>query len=336
MQLAFISAIAFHHYCKSYLKEIYLKEFCNYKLFVETFGVFLCHLGILFTSYFPSHAVILGYIILIAIVRFNFLIFRRKKLYAIEYQPPEIPKTPLVSIVIIAYNEEKFIARLLESVRKQDYQKFEVIIVDDSSTDRTVEIAKGYQDLLPLRIVQKDIRGISRSRNYGASFASGEVILFLDGDVVIPHKFISDNLAAFIEQQLSIAGVDFTVFSKNKIDKLIIPLYRAWLKIVQYFNPRGIGFSLFVHRELHQKVLFDESVIMSEDFDYVKRAVKYGKFRILSNVLLGVSWRRFQNENRLLLILKYLFFEWYRQNIGEIRKKILPYEFGSLSKVPNK
>ena len=265
---------------------------------------------------------------LIVIIKFNMLIFKKKRLYDVFYQPPSIPDRPMVSIIIIAYNEEKYIGKLLDSIGAQGYEKYEIILVDDHSTDRTVEIANAHSSGMPIKIVQKDIRGASRSRNYGATFARGDILLFLDADAVLPQAFISRNLDTFRRKQLSIAGVDFIPITESKMDKWITTFYRFWLKTVQYFNPRGIGFCLFVCPQLHKKVLFDESVVVSEDFDYVKRATRYGKFRIIDTVPSSISWRRFQRENRFLLILKYLFFEWYRQNVGEIRKKLLPYEFG--------
>lgn len=328
LQSIFLLAIWLHLYCRSKVTQIYLREFCNYKIYVEITGIILNFLGMVFYLFFPSCAAIWGALALIFIIKFNILIFKKKRLYSVSYQPPDIPKTPLVSIVIIAYNEEEYIGGLLESIKAQGYPRYEIIVVDDHSADKTVGIAKNYAHSLPIKVVQKDIRGASRSRNYGATFAEGELILFLDADVVLPADFIAKNLETFHKQNLSIAGVDFIPLTENNIDKWITGFYRVWLKTVQYFNPRGIGFCLFVHRELHKKVLFDEGVVMSEDFDYVKRAAQYGKFRIINTVPLRVSWRRFHQENRFLLILKYLFFEWYRQNIGEIRKKILPYEFG--------
>jgi len=329
LQTLFLCAMIFHNYYRSKLKEVYLKEFCNYKLYIEIYAIMLLSIGMVFYAFLPAQKSLLGVLSLIFIIRLNILIFRKKKLYRLYYRPPRICELPFISIVIVAYNEEQYIGRLLESIKAQDYPKFEVIIVDDHSNDRTVEIARTFEAKFALKVVEKDIRGVSRSRNYGASNALGEIILFLDADVVLPTNFISNNIKTFREQRLSIAGVDFIPITENKIDKWITGFYRIWLKVVQYFNPRGIGFCLFAYKELHKKVLFDESIIMSEDFDYVKRAVQYGKFRFINTAPLSVSWRRFHKENRLLLILKYLFFEWYRQNIGEIRKKILPYEFGS-------
>jgi len=281
--------------------------------------------------FFSRFTLFVGVLVFLSIIGFNIKIFRKKNLYEVYYPAYSIPEKPQVSIVIIAYNEEQYIGKLLDSIKLQTYSNYEVILVDDHSADRTLEIAKGYKSYFSLKIVQKEICGASRSRNYGATFGQGEILLFLDADVILPDSFISDNLKTFIEQKLSIGGVDFISITENKIDIWIAGLYRIWLRTVQYFNPRGIGFCLFVLRELHKQVLFDEAIVMSEDFDYVKRASQHGKFRIIPTTPLKVSWRRFNKENRFLLILKYLFFEWYRQNIGEIRKNLLPYDFGNLS-----
>ena len=328
LQMAFLCAASFHAYYKTRLSQDYLKEFCNYKLYVEISSIIFCLWGLLILWLLPSLAAALGVFNLLFIIKSNHSIFFKKKLYRMNYAPCRISDSPLVSIVIIAYNEERYIGRLLESIKRQDYRKFEVIVVDDHSTDNTVGIAGDFARDLPLKVVQKEVRGISRSRNYGAGLAQGELILFLDADVHIGEDFIGKNLKTFRGKRLAAAGIDFIAETDFWADKIIAGFYRLWLRCVQYFNPRGIGIGLMVARELHRKVLFDETVIMSEDFDYVRRSAQLGKFRIIGSMPLRVSWRRFEKENRFLLILKYLYFEWYRQNIGEIRKKMLPYEFG--------
>jgi len=327
--MTFLCALPLHSYYKYKTKQTYLKEFCNYKLFIEICGILFSLLGMLLYYFFPNQLNILAVITIVAIVSLNISIFNKKRIYNVYYADSDIPQDPLVSIVIVAYNEELFIGKLLESIKTQQYKNFEVILVDDHSNDKTVQIAKSFEQYFPLRIVQKEVRGISRSRNYGADFAKGDIILFLDSDVILPPNFIGSNIKSFVNQKLSVAGIDFIAITDNKVDKFITSSYRIWLKTVQYFNPRGIGFCIFASKKLHDKILFDESIIMSEDFDYVRRATQEGKFRILADVPAEVSWRRFYKENRLLLILKYIVFEWYRQNIGEIRKKILPYEFGN-------
>jgi len=325
----FIGASCFHAYYKTRIQQVYLQEYCNYKITLELGGVLLGVFGSLFIFIFPGYPNIIGLITSVVIVKLNLNIIKRKSLYKINYEPVVIPEHPLVSIVIIAYNEEKYIGNLLECIKKQDYKNYEVIVVDDHSTDRTVQIVDSFKDSLPVRWVQKPVRGPSRSRNYGASLAKGEVILFLDSDVILESNFISANLSVFFNKGLAVAGVEFIPYESDSLDSVITYFYRIWLKTIQYSNPRGIGFCLFALRGLHEKVIFDETIVMSEDFDYIKRAAALGKFRIIDAVPVRVSWRRFHRENRFVLILKYLFFEWYRQNIGEIRKKMLSYEFGN-------
>ncbi len=216
VQVMFLCAMVFHSYYKSKLTQVYLKEFCNYKLYIEIYGIILCFLGMLFHAFFPSHTAILGTLSLIFVVGLNNAIFRKKRLYSIYYQPPNISETPFVSIVIIAYNEEQYIGKVLESIASQDYPKYEVIIVDDHSTDRTVEIAKSFESRLSLNIVQKDIRGASRSRNYGSSFAVGEVILFLDADAVVALARIDDsNHAKAVKLQKLINGNAIKIYTSN-------------------------------------------------------------------------------------------------------------------------
>lgn len=324
----FIFAIFFHLIYKANAVKEYLKEYCNYKLYIEIYGIVLCFIGVMLSAYY-NYYFLMAVLNLLYILKINHTIIFKKRLYRIKYEAPQIPIRPMVSIIIIAFNEEKYIGKTLESIKGQDYKDYEVIVVDDHSSDKTVEVARSFENAFPLKVVQKEVRGASRSRNYGATFAGGEILLFLDADVIIPETFLSRNIEDFRNKHLGIAGLDFRAITDNRFDNLATFFYRHWLMVVQYFNPRGIGFCLLVHQKVHKETLFDETVVMSEDFDYIRRAVMISKFRILHGARPEVSWRRFQKENRALLLFKYFFFEWHRQNIGEIRRKLLPYEFGN-------
>ncbi|MBP7057943.1 glycosyltransferase family 2 protein [Candidatus Gracilibacteria bacterium] len=326
--ISFIFAILFHTRIKTLLSRICLQEFCNYKIFIEAYGIILSVLGIITYFLLPWIIPALGILNILFILRLNWLIFFKKRLYSLDYPNPAELKTPLVSIVVIAYNEEDYIRESLEAIKKQTYPNFEVILVDDHSIDNTVKIAETFHKEFTLKIVQKEERGCSRSRNFGATHALGEIILFLDADAILPPDFLEKGLARFNTQKLSCAFFDFTPITDKKFDFIFTSIYRLWLKLVQYHNPRAIGSCIMVRKDLHQKLLFDTSVVMAEDFDYVRRAVEFGKFRIINNPKYHISWRRFEHENRLWLIAKYLIFEVYRQHIGEIRKPILKYRFG--------
>lgn len=96
-------------------------------------------------------------------------------------------ETPLVSVLMTAYNREKYIAEAIESVLASNYTNFELIIVDDCSSDKTVEIAKFYQ-LKDLRIkvyINEQNLGDYYNRNKAASYASGKYLKYLDSDDII-------------------------------------------------------------------------------------------------------------------------------------------------------
>lgn len=105
---------------------------------------------------------------------------------------------PEVSVVIPAYNCDRYLAEAIDSVLHQTYQNFELIVIDDGSTDQTQQVLQAYckKSLsVDLRIVSQQNQGVAIARNRGIELARGEWIAFLDADdVFLPHK-----LAAQIE-----------------------------------------------------------------------------------------------------------------------------------------
>ena len=330
--LLFVLGMFFHVISKSIVANIELQEFCNYKIFIEVYATLLWLSSILFLAYFPDLFIYWAIGDVFVILHFNDLIFFKKRLYDFSFIPFRLSPKPLVSVIVVAYNEEGLIAKTLEHIEQQTYKKYEVILVDDHSKDNTVRIAKRYLDRLPLRIVQKEPRGVARSRNYGASLARGELIHFLDADTLIAPNFLEQAIFEMRKQHLSVAAPDFMHDSSQPLDLLVAGIYGTWLKMVQFHNPRAIGFCLLALKALHDRVLFDERVLIAEDFDYVRRASRIGKFRIIKGAQAVTSWRRFRKENNAVLILRYFVIELYRQNIGEVRQKIVPYEFGEYRK----
>jgi len=140
---------------------------------------------------------------------------------------------PIVSIIIPAYNEEKFIGKTLESV-KNAIQKYgnpdavEVIVVNNNSSDRTEEIAKGYST----KVVFEKENHIAKARNSGVSCATGKYLIFLDADTLI-HK----NLICRAEDLLStgkiVGGGAFVECDKYWDDKLIYKLLNYLCRLIK-------------------------------------------------------------------------------------------------------
>lgn len=91
-----------------------------------------------------------------------------------------------ISVIIPAYNEENSIGDCIDSLLKQSVKDVEIIIVDDDSTDRSVEVAKDF----PVKILFQKHLGAGMARNLGASVASGEILVFVDADMTFDHEFI--------------------------------------------------------------------------------------------------------------------------------------------------
>lgn len=90
---------------------------------------------------------------------------------------------PLVSIIIPAYNVEKYIACCLDSIMQQTYNNIEIIIVNDGSTDHTLEVALQYQKRdTRITLIDQQNSGVSESRNTALKYAKGDYILFVDAD----------------------------------------------------------------------------------------------------------------------------------------------------------
>lgn len=97
----------------------------------------------------------------------------------------------LVSVIIPAYNRQMYIKECLESVLAQSYENFEILVVDDGSSDQTVEICRNMAQADPrIRLYEGEHKGVSPARNLAIEKAQGEYVLFVDSDDIIHPKLI--------------------------------------------------------------------------------------------------------------------------------------------------
>ena len=105
---------------------------------------------------------------------------------------------PTISVVVPCWNGEQFLASCLNSLLDQTLPKrdYEVILVDNNSSDNTLSIARQYPDI---RIIQEKQRGAYAARNTGIKIARGEIIAFTDSDCVVDQNWLTSILRALSE-----------------------------------------------------------------------------------------------------------------------------------------
>lgn len=178
-------------------------------------------------------------------------------------------QSPLVSVIIPTYNRAWALSESIDSVLNQDYPNFELIVVDDGSTDETKALLKAYNGRLTA--LYQENRGVSSARNTGIANAHGAYIAFLDSD----DLWEKEKLSAQIK------------FFKENPDALICQTEEIWIRNGKRVNPKfkhkkpsGMIFEQSLHlclvspsavmmkRELFQMTgLFDESLLSCEDYD---------------------------------------------------------------------
>jgi len=127
---------------------------------------------------------------------------------------PTTPNTPLVTIVIPAYNEEKVIANTIESTLEINYPNKDIIVVDDGSKDNTLQIARIYQDR-GVKVLHKTNGGKASALNLALTFARGELIAVLDADTLAGKNSLKEIVRVF-ENEKDIAAVAGNIKVRNK------------------------------------------------------------------------------------------------------------------------
>lgn len=182
-----------------------------------------------------------------------------------------------ISIIIPALNEERMIGRCLESLAKLTFSRdrFEVLVVDNGSRDRTLEIAESFHDRLKLRILQKPGVRISALRNLGARAAAGDILAFLDADCLAPENWLDRIFELAPADGIGVLGSNYLLPDDSTWVGRTWHRYQEAPKSGEVSHvPAG---DLIMRREDFLRLRgFDETIQTNEDYELCERARKSG------------------------------------------------------------
>lgn len=182
-------------------------------------------------------------------------------------------KAVAVSIIIPALNEERMIGRCLESLAQVNFarERFEAIVVDNGSTDRTLEITKSFADRLNLSVLEKAGVRISALRNLGAHEAQGSIVAFLDADCLAPKGWLERMVELVPAEGAGIVGAHYLLPENSSWVGRTWHRYHEAEKSGEVSHvPAG---DLIMRREDFLSLGgFDESILTNEDYELCERA----------------------------------------------------------------
>jgi len=188
------------------------------------------------------------------------------------------------SVIIPAYNEEKYIEKTLISVKNQSYKDVEIIVVCNGCTDNTRKISLNYAD----KILQINERNVSKARNIGADRANGEILIFLDADTLLGRDILKS-----ISESIETRNVFGTCKLKPEDNEVNHVLY-VYVKNIFNDYLRWSSGLIFCRRDGFYSVGgFDENKkTKGEIRDFLKKLSKVSRYRCVNSSFVITSQRR--------------------------------------------
>lgn len=252
-----------------------------------------------------------------------------------------------VSIILPVYNSEKYIAKTIDSILNQNYNNYELIIIDDGSTDNSANICEKYannEDRICL--YKRENYGVSKTRNFGLSRATGKYIMFVDSDDFYESNCIKTMVNVIVSKKVDLVSCSYSNFglSNNKFllqDTLITNKFNEYLEKTQKNYLFNQIWNKIYKLEIikSNKILFDENISIAEDLKFnIEYLKKCNSFCHINEVLynyrvttsgLGFRYRTDANDIKIELLKviedeysknnldkKYIFFSYLKQYIA--------------------
>ena len=179
-------------------------------------------------------------------------------------------KTIMVSVIVPIYNVEEYLEECLESIRNQTYTNIEVILVNDGSTDGSIEICERFcQQDNRFKLLTQENQGLSAARNRGVKESIGEYIMFVDSDDVVKENIV-EVLFFYMNSDVDIVECQITRCKDELVENKPTSIMfkgestEAILKSIEFKEVKFCAFTKLYRRELVEKVPFLEGYIYED------------------------------------------------------------------------
>ncbi|MEI8327651.1 MAG: glycosyltransferase family 2 protein [Candidatus Taylorbacteria bacterium] len=229
-----------------------------------------------------------------------------------------------ISVIIPAHNEEAYILRTLQAILDQSYGDYEVIIVDNVSTDRTFEIVTdfvrklemGGQSKIIFRVTSEGEKGTMAACEKGRLLSTGDIIARLDADCLPDSDWLEKAARIFENEKVVAVSGPYAFydagwfFSWSRVwqQKIILGTANVFMQWIGKSAVTNGGNSLFRATTLEAIGGFDRSIVFyGDDTNIAKRMAQQGKVVFSPTLVMKTSARRFMKEGRVSTQFKYVF-----------------------------
>jgi glycosyltransferase involved in cell wall biosynthesis len=216
-----------------------------------------------------------------------------------------------ISLVIPAYNEEKYIGECLKSALQNGKDFFEIIVVNNASTDNTRAMVETFSNLYPnIKICYEPKKGLTRARQKGLDEARGDIIAYIDADTRMPKGW-AEKINRYFERDSGVVCISGpgVYYEQSRVGKMFVWFYWFLAYMIHFLVGYMVyGANFAVRKSAILKVGgFDENIsFYGEDTDIARRLSKAGKVKFTLNLYVYTSARRLHNEGVARTAIKYI------------------------------
>ena len=233
----------------------------------------------------------------------------------------------LASVIVVTKNHSRYLAKCIDSILEQTYEKFEIIVVDHNSTDNTVDIINSYKSKKVKYFHYSENKGIADVRNFAIKQSKGDYVFFTDSDCIVVKNWIEEAMHTFINND--IAGVEGKTLAEHQnfgASQHFVENYTG-----SQYQTCNIAYK---RKDLIECGMFNEKYkIAYEDIDLALRIKKRSKIIFNSDMLVFhqlVKWNiknlimnAYRGKDKVMLIKEHKYFEILKLKILEVNSLIV-------------